>query len=70
MKLTSAQVEEAFRRYDTAGKNEISAEDFKKIVKENDPTASDDEVNRLLAEVDADKSGSISYEEIKKLLPK
>lgn len=59
------------RSFDQNGDGQIDAEELKAALNEaraKGDEMTDDEANRLLAEVDADGSGTISYKELLKRL--
>ena len=59
----------AFRQFDKDDSGSISIEELR-IILEDDDEFSPEDVAQMLKDVDADKSGEITYEEFEKLVEK
>jgi len=62
------EVKEAFRMLDKDGKGEIHTDVITEILKQLDETLTEDDLKDLIAEIDADGSGWVDYDEFKALM--
>merc|ERR1712136_632299 len=62
------EVKEAFRALDKEGKGEIHTDVIRPLLQQLDETLSDSDLNDLIAEIDADGSGWVDYDEFKALM--
>ncbi len=60
---TRWELKEAFRIYDKDGYGYITTETLKGILGELDPTLTEDELEDIVDEVDADGSGTVDFDE-------
>jgi len=63
-----AEVKEAFRMLDKDGKGEIHTDVIKDILRQLDDTLTEGDLTDLIAEIDADGSGWVDYDEFKALM--
>lgn len=62
----AARLKACFRSFDKNGDGTISAADMKAVYAEAGRSLTEDELKRLMAKIDKDGSGTISYEEFVK----
>ncbi|XP_025829805.1 troponin C-like [Agrilus planipennis] len=58
----------AFRLYDKEGNGFITTDVLREILKELDEKLSDDELDNMIEEIDADGSGTVDWEEFKAVM--
>ncbi|CAH2241193.1 troponin C, isoallergen Bla g 6.0101-like [Pararge aegeria] len=58
-----AELREAFRLYDREGNGYITTDVLKEIFKELDNTLSNEELEAMITEIDADGSGTVDFDE-------
>ena len=63
-------IREAFRMFDTDGNGEISKEEFKRTMSKLGEMLTDEQVDKLVAEVDINGDGNIDFEEFKIIMKK
>ncbi|CAK84516.1 unnamed protein product (macronuclear) [Paramecium tetraurelia] len=68
--IEDARLEQAFKMFDKDGSGSISIDEIKGIFGSNEAAVSDDVWKELLAEVDANGDGSISFQEFKEIIIK
>ncbi|KAK0174828.1 hypothetical protein PV327_010552 [Microctonus hyperodae] len=57
------ELKEAFRLYDREGNGYITTDVFREILSEIDENLTDDELDMMIDEIDADGSGTLDFEE-------
>ncbi|KAF5269727.1 hypothetical protein FQA39_LY08650 [Lamprigera yunnana] len=63
-----AELKEAFRLYDKEGNGFITTDVLREILKELDDKLSDDELDNMIDEIDADGSGTVDWDEFKAVM--
>ncbi|XP_034939219.1 troponin C, isoallergen Bla g 6.0201-like [Chelonus insularis] len=58
-----SELKEAFRLYDREGNGYITTDCFREILSEIDENLTDDELDMMIDEIDADGSGTLDFEE-------
>ncbi|KAG5900329.1 hypothetical protein JTB14_026337 [Gonioctena quinquepunctata] len=62
------ELKEAFRLYDKEGNGYITTSTLKEILKELDDKVTNDELDMMIAEIDADGSGTVDYDEFMEVM--
>merc|ERR1712179_778435 len=66
--LTYDELKQAFRLFDSEGEGFIPVLRFREILQEVDEDFTDTELDDIIAEIDADGSGTIDFEEFVKIM--
>merc|ERR1712038_981393 len=66
--ITHEEIKAAFRLFDDTGEGFITVLRFRLILKEIDDDFSDDELDEIIAEIDADKADTIDFNEFVKIM--
>ncbi|XP_023016536.1 troponin C at 41C [Leptinotarsa decemlineata] len=62
------ELKEAFRLYDKEGNGYITTSTLKEILKELDDKITSDELDMMIAEIDADGSGTVDFDEFMEVM--
>lgn len=62
------QIRQAFQYFDKDNSGTISADELRMCLQSEDQTLTDDEINRLISEVDENKDGLIDYKEFLEMM--
>ena len=62
------QIKQAFQYFDKDNSGTISAEELRLCLQSEDQTLTDDDVEKLIAEVDQDRDGLIDYKEFLEMM--
>merc|ERR1719208_180504 len=62
------ELKEAFRIYDKDGQGFITTDVLKEILREIDPTLTEDDLDNIIEEVDEDGSGTLDFDEFQEMM--
>ena len=62
------QIKQAFQYFDKDGSGTITREELRTCLQSEDQTLSDEEINKLIGEVDQNQDGMIDYEEFLEMM--
>ncbi|VDM44554.1 unnamed protein product [Toxocara canis] len=62
------ELREAFRLYDKEGNGYIAVSDLRDILRALDENVSEDELDEMIAEIDADGSGTVDFDEFMEMM--
>ena len=62
------ELKEAFRIYDKEGQGFITTEILKEILREIDPTLTEEDLDGIIEEVDEDGSGTLDFDEFQEMM--
>merc|ERR1712209_30259 len=62
------ELKEAFRIYDKEGQGFITTDVLKEILREIDPTLTEEDLDNIIEEVDEDGSGTLDFDEFQEMM--
>ena len=62
------ELKDAFRIYDKEGQGFITTDVLKEILREIDPTLTEDDLDNIIEEVDEDGSGTLDFDEFQEMM--